>query len=348
MKIAHFVGHSLVRFTPGRIATMWGRYTEHEGRAFCLGRPDNWQYQEPLNPTGFYCARGSSKAPFTNWIRECDVLHFHDDSYPAQIENKYGLNFKKKILVYHAHIGNIPERYFRRGRRFKYDERVIHASITNGYGHLFDEDEKISKIERRPRRWHRLPDILDLNNPVFAEDIARRTDVHSGKLKICYTFSNNREGDKINAKRPRGHMDLMRKIRGVEFRTAYRKAIEESMALKKWAHVVLEEVFTPYLHLSALEGAAVGAMVLTNFNNYTVRDLCDAVGSPANEFPFYHVTPETFRKTIEELKVNRETVRLWGERGRKWMMKYYEPKKLLRKYLRLYAGGDQESGQRST
>ncbi len=337
MKIAHFVGHSLVRFTPGRIATMWGRYTEHEGRAFCLQRSGNWQYMEPLNPTGFYCVKACAKAPLMNWVRECDVLHFHDDCYPSHFEKRYKLNLDKKILVYHAHIGNIPERFFARGRRFRYDTRVIHASITNGYGHLFDDDEKLSLVEsrKRPRKWNRLPDVLDLHHPVFLKDQTTRN--YGGKLRICYTYSNNRECDKINAKRPRGHMDLMRRLRGIEFRTVYRRSIEESMALKKWAHVVLEEVFSPYLHLSALEGAAVGAMVLTNFNKYTVKDLCDAVGSPIQEFPFYHVTPTTIRETIEKLKSDRDVVRAWGERGYKWMMKYYEPKKLLRKYLELYA-----------
>ena len=106
MRIAHFVGHSLVRFTPGRIAAYWGRYTEHEGRAFAINRPGGVLFAEPLNPYGFYCAKHWPKKPLTDWVKGCDVIHCHDDCYPTQIEQRFGLDLTGKTLVYHAHIGN--------------------------------------------------------------------------------------------------------------------------------------------------------------------------------------------------------------------------------------------------
>ncbi len=109
------------------------------------------------------------------------------------------------------------------------------------------------------------------------------------------------------------------------------------MALKKWGHVVLEEVFTPYLHLSALEGAIVGAAVLTNFDAYTRRELCHFVGSPEDEFPFYHVTPDTLPGTLKVMRDDPDLVAEWGRKAREWMLKYYDTERLLKRYLELYA-----------
>ena len=107
MRIAHFVGHSLVRYTPGRIATYWGRYTPHEGRAFALRRERGWGFFEPLNPYGFYCPHRESKRALFDWVNSCDALHFHDDTYPDRLAATKGIDIAGKPTVYHAHIGNI-------------------------------------------------------------------------------------------------------------------------------------------------------------------------------------------------------------------------------------------------
>lgn len=338
MTIVHVVGHSLVRFTPGRIATMWGRYTPHTGHAVAMrrGAPENrgWHFHEPLNPRGFYCARAAKKAPLREMFAAADVVHCHDDSYPYRVEQMLGISLEGKVLVYHAHIGNIPERYFHLSRRYRWDPRVRHAAITNGYGHLFDEDERITKGKHR---WGRLPDILDLDHPSYAPQPSQRPPLRKGgPLRVAFTYSNNREGDKINAKRPKGHRSLVGRIPGVDFVMMGGRPFEEAQALKRSAHVVLEECWTPYLHLSALEGAAMGALVLTSFNLYTRKELCSFVGAPLESWPFYLCTQKSARDTLIELRDNPHVVEEWGRRGREWMQKYYRPEDLLQRYLRFY------------
>jgi hypothetical protein len=99
---------------------------------------------------------------------------------------------------------------------------------------------------------------------------------------------------------------------------------------------VLDEIFSPYTHLSALEGAAVGACVLTSFDNYTITDLCKCVGAPIESYPFINVSPANIVKTIEHFKNNINEAIEVGKRAREWMLEYYSPEKLLNLYLKFY------------
>lgn len=330
MRIAHFVGHSLVRFTPGRIATYWGRYTEHEGRAFSASREGGWHFREPLNPSGFYCLKQASKKIVREFIETADVLHFHDDVYPSTIVKRGIRPRADQVLVYHAHIGNIPAKYFRGARpKFRYDKRVKHAAITNGYGHLFDDDE----TQNSGRKWGRLPDILDLDHPAYRPETFKR---RSKRLRVVYTYSNSREGVKINAKRPRAHRAILESVGGIDLVMVCNRPFEEAMAVKKSADVVIEECFSPYLHLSALEGAAVGKLVLTSFNEATIRETSEAVGAPEEEWPFMKTDERDLAGKLAHIRDNREVLKEWGEKGRRWMLKYYNAPRLLRKYLEFY------------
>lgn len=334
MRIAHFVGHSLVRYTPGRIATYWGRYTKHEAMAFAVNRSGGVLFNEPLNPYGFHCTKSGAKRFAREWVRDCDVIHCHDDSYPTRVEERIGVDLRGKRLIYHAHIGNIPERYFGPSgiKKFAWRKDTTHVGITNGYGHLFDEHERQS---RGRCKWGRLPDILDLDHPVYLPDPSLR-DGFDGPLRLCYTYSNNREDGKINAKRPRAHMRLIGQVKGVEATFIHGRSFEESMAVKKRCHVVIEECFTPYLHLSALEGAAAGAAVVTQFDDRTVEETSRAVGAPIQEWPFIHADQHTLPQVLRRLDADRDLLRAAAEKARAWMLKYYAAPKLLQKYLDVY------------
>jgi len=332
MKICHFVGHSLVRYTPGRIATLWGRHTGYEARAFACRRTGGWLFNEPLNPYGFYCPKQHNKGPLKEWVESADVLHFHDDSYPDKLEGwKYDL--RGKVKIYHAHIGNIPERFFGTGNRLKWRKDVAYAGITNGYGHLFDEHER-----KHPGRiWGRLPDILDLDHPVYRQDPNLYPDPNADKLRVAYTYSNNREDGKINAKRPKAHARILAGIPGVNYIAICNRPFEEAQAIKASAHVVLEECFTPYLHLSALEGAAMGKPVVTSFNTATMGETSGAVGAPLEEWPFIKADRRSLQEVIERLRDNRDLLAEWGNRGLRWMETYYNAPALLARYEEFYA-----------
>jgi len=340
MKICHFVGHSLVRYTPGRIATLWGRFTEHEGRAFACRRTGGWLFHEPLNPYGFYCPKQMHKGPLKDWVEAADVLHFHDDSYPSVLEG-WRCDLRGKVKIYHAHIGNIPDRFFKpRSGRLKWREDVSYAGITNGYGHLFDEDER-----RNPgRKWGRLPDVLDLDSPVFRQSPTLYPDPNDKTLRVVYTYSNNREDGKINAKRPKAHARLLVGIPGVQYIAVCNRPFEEAQAIKASAHVVLEECFTQYLHLSALEGAAMGKPVVTSFNQATKLETSGAVGAPLSEWPFIEAGPRTLRRVIEKLRDNRELLEEWGKKGQRWMETYYTAPSLLARYEEFYERARKDQG----
>jgi len=340
MKVLHCVKHSLVRYTPGRIAAYWGRYTEHQGQAVALrrGSPNNIgnHFTDTLNPYGYYCVSGASKAVLRRMVNEADVIHCHDDAYPYLIERRFGMSIDGKVLVYHAHIGDLPMRLFHKNRKYTWDDRVKHVTITNGYGHLFDEDEVRSKGKHK---WGRLPDILDLHHPAYRPEPELRKPINKGRVQVVYTYSNNREGNKLNAKRPVGHRKLMTSpthIPGVKFTMVTNRPFEEAMAIKKKAHIVLEEVFTPYLHLSALEGAAVGAMVLTRSGAYVRKELSKYLGAPEKEWPFYQCTERNLREVLTMLAKNRDMVVEWGQKARNWMLKYYQPAALLKLYEEFY------------
>lgn len=290
-----------------------------------------WRYKEPLNPQGVLCVgapdKGGGARKITGeaaeLIARADVIHCHDDGYPTML-GKLG---EGKIWVHHAHIGDLPERVM---RRIGYDKRVRHACITNGYGRHFDAEEKRTGIP-----WGRLADILEIENPILTPHYEER----HPKIRVVYTYSNKAErGQRINAKSPEATRDLVREIHGVEFRWVNGVSFERAMGEKRASHVVLDEVFTPYTNLSVLEGAAVGACVLVNFDDYTRGDLCDWLGAPRESLPFLRVTPGTLRATIERLRDNPSEAVERGRAARAWMEEWYGTRRLLGKYLEFYAG----------
>jgi hypothetical protein len=325
MFILHIVGHSFVRFTPGRIATCWGRYTPHTSRFIATKRHGGIiRYRESLNPYGVLYV-GSRADKLKDLVSKADVIHCHDDEYPTRITTS-----KDKILVYQAHIGDIPKRLFRT-RRVAYSSRVRHACITNGYGRKFDDEEKRSRVP-----WGRLPDILDLDHPVYRPDYSLKS-ADEEELRVVFTFSNKREfGSKINAKSPKGTGQAIGQIEDVNLSIVGGVSFELAMAMKRKAHIVLDEIFSPYTHLSALEGAAVGACVLVNYDDYTVKELCDYVGAPRDSYPFVRVTPQTVRRELHRFRDHKEEAIEIGKRSREWMEKYYHQTALLQKYLEFY------------
>lgn len=333
MLILHVVGASLVRNTPARTARYWGSWTSHRGAALCIGRPGGaGQYKEPLSASGIYCAGGKRWKPeqrlppaAEDMIASADVIHFHDDGYPSMIAGNK--TWKDKTLVYHAHIGDLTSRVF--GHAFDYDRRVKHACITNGYGRLFDASGKRTKIS-----WGRLADIIEIDNPIYRPNPAARP---RDSFRVVFTYSNRAErGARINAKAPEGTKALCKGIEGVDFRWVFGESFERSMAHKRAAHLVLDEVFSPYTHLSTLEGASAGTCVLVNYDDYTRNDLCDWLGAPRESYPFVRVTPETLRATIEHFRDHPAEAVERGRAARAWMERWYGTKRLLEKYVEFY------------
>lgn len=328
MKILHVTGHSLVRLTPARTAAFWGRYTRNEGRAVAIDRAGGpGAHAESVNPYGLLCAdKARHRHEVWQLMEWADVVHCHDDAHPCQWLGRV----RGKRLVYHAHIGDIPERYFSRRRPvFSYLPEVQHVCITNGYGRHFDqEDVKIGK-----KTWGRLPDVIDIFHPAYLPCHAMRPK----RLRVMFSYSNTRAlGTKINAKCPDETKALLAGLRGVEVRTCHGVSFDQCMAERKAAHVVVDDVFSPYTHLGALEGASVGACVLTNYDDATVSELCDFVGAPRESYPFVRATPQTVRRQIEHYRSHVAEAIEVGRAARDWMERYYDPGRLLERYLALY------------
>lgn len=333
MRILHVTGHSLVRLTPARVAAMWGRYTPHEGRAVAIDRPGGpGAHAEFLNPYGLLCAgKGKHAAELKALFEWADVVHCHDDAHPVQWLPKVA---RKKALVYQAHIGDVPERFFSPRRKvFEYLPEVGHACITNGYGRFFDEAEK--EGAKRRAIWWRLADPVDIWHPVLMPCPELRP---RGMFRVSFAYSNLRErGEKVNAKCPKATRALLEKIPGVEVRYSYRQPFDECLAERKAAHVVVDDVFSPFTHLGALEGASVATCVLTLFDDYTVRELCEFVGAPVGSYPFLNVDAKGLRAKIEHLRDHPAEAVEAGRAARAWMEKYYDPRTILGRYEEFYS-----------
>jgi hypothetical protein len=336
VKILHVVGRSLVRNTPARIARYWGTNTEHTGTALCLRRPGGPNcFKEPLNAYGIFCALGRPRGEVAELIRSADVIHFHDDGYPSMLPE---LASRRDVpMAYQAHIGDlVAPAGAKRGvsgrmftRQVSYDKRVKHACITNGYGRHFDAEEQRARV-----KWGRLPDILELENPIYRAGSDRP---ETGPLRVVFTYSNTaHHRAKINGKSPDEHKALVAGIEGVDFRWVANVSFERSQDYKRWAHVVMDECFTPYTNLACLEGSAAGACVVVNADEYTVRDLCSYLDAPPESYPWIRVTPETLRPTIERLRDNPREAIERGRAGRAWMEKYYGTRRLLERFLEFY------------
>ncbi|NLC55713.1 MAG: glycosyltransferase, partial [Armatimonadetes bacterium] len=112
------------------------------------------------------------------------------------------------------------------------------------------------------------------------------------------------------------------------------RPLEDALAAKRAAGLVVDDLVTGGYHLSGLEGLCLGKPVLAYLDERTQRVLRFITG--ADTSPFVNVRLEDARGVLESLCANPEVAADLGRAGRAWIDRYWLPQTLVRHFDEAY------------
>jgi hypothetical protein len=103
---------------------------------------------------------------------------------------------------------------------------------------------------------------------------------------------------------------------------------EECLSAREAAHIHFDQIKLGTYGMSAVEGMAMGQVVLCGMSNFAL--------SMCPEIPIVNVTEETLESTIRHLLKHPGDIMEIGARGREWVKIHHDPATILKQYLYLY------------
>ena len=113
---------------------------------------------------------------------------------------------------------------------------------------------------------------------------------------------------------------------------------EECLVRKSYAHIGIEEIFTGSYHLSLLEYMALECATFGHMDDLTKAALKSVVGTDAfNIMPYIDVScTQDLLQALRQLTHTPEWVTHRAKQSREWMLKYWDPKLLMKQYDKVY------------
>ena len=290
---------------PVHLSNILNKYTYCEsktilGKAFSGNNLQNlkWDY-DIITP---------SKKQLEESIDWADLIHYHRSIYPHLIPNK------PSVLQFHTPpAGYVPEKTF---------------AEFNG--------RKLVIAQYHPRYYTDalvVPNMIDIWEERFLPG-----EKPADKVNIFYSWASeikNSWGDKGSA----ATIAILKKIQSaygkrVDIEVWNNRPYEACMAAKRKAHICIDECITGSYHLQSLEGCSIGAVTFNNLDDTTHSFLQTVSGSTSH--PFVKSNLDGLLNVLDFYINNKAELHKKGLEARKWMEEYWDPRKLVFKYVDAY------------
>ncbi|HEY8561399.1 MAG TPA: glycosyltransferase [Pyrinomonadaceae bacterium] len=252
------------------------------------------------------------KAPQTaeNLLAEADLIVAHNGKVAAAHE-KY-LAGKPVVTMAHNYLWNVDDRFVKKG---------FAGVVVGQYQAALDEF----------RGWSVVP------NPIPLWETCFRPAEKNAALTICYTPSGKHERYPKSHRlywHSKGYETTVKILRRLARRFPIRLEIvgdrqishAESLAMKRRAHIVIDECVTGSYHRNSLEGLACGAVVVNGLGIMPeVADVLRVCAPGARRLPFVAATLENLEEVLTELIASGQGKLLKaGAANRVWMEKHWD------------------------
>ncbi|RSL18000.1 glycosyl transferase family 2 [Edaphobacter aggregans] len=238
-------------------------------------------------------------------LRSADLVIVHngkvDERHRAFLRNK------PIITMAHNYISNIDQAFLQQG---------FPGVVVGQYQAALPEF----------KGWHVVPNPVPLWETAF-QPIAKQL-----PITICYTPSGKHDTYPRNHRlywHSKGHSSTIRVLESLARR--YEVQLEvirgsqvshaESLAMKRRAHIVIDECVTGSYHRNSLEGLALGCVVVNGVGSVpSIADLLTHCAGGAVEIPFVQAGLDDLERVLTIL-IERGAAALvaQGERNRRWM-----------------------------
>ena len=241
-----------------------------------------------------------SESAGRSWIKQADVIHVHN-YLPKDLEAL--IDFKRQKVV--ATLHSVPRQ--------------------GNWHHLMNRAHKIFCIRqpmqmREYKGFNTLPNLFDIWKwtPEENKDYS--------KIKIVYCPSNKHKSNVLASKGYHDIFPLLNKLvdsHGIGIIYHTDKEYLLNLRLKRHGHIVIDDVIGNTFHLTSLEGAAFGQVVITSHG-------------PDEGFPFVKSNLLGVRNSILRFLDNHELMKHQGRKARAWMEENWDPKFQVQEFVKAY------------
>ena len=285
---------------------------EHEARLLInkIG-PFGWYLQKR---DGYALKQYSitKKSDVNKCLEWADVIHCNA-SVSARTMGRLDL-LKKKVWVFQWH-----------GAQIWPFERVWHR-----------EDYKHVKFAHIGQGWNRDKFFAEFDIRILPNLVSMTDEIHQPlkweerEEKVAFSPS-TRSKTVVNKK---GVDEVELACKDVNLEVINNVTFEECLRLKRNSILGIDEVVTPYYHLSGLEFLSQGTACVCSHDSFTSKILKEATGSET--VPFLNANTGNLKELVHGVLADQGLLRSVGEESRLWMEEYYHPKDILSRYLNYY------------
>jgi len=313
MKIVYACNTPLAGVTP-RVARLVNDYFPDEHEARILIRkvgPFDWYLQER---DGKQLKKYSIDNP--DHVNEClewaDVIHCNAN-VSARTMKRWDL-LKSKTWVFQWHGAQIWP-FGQVWSRPDY-KHVKWAHIGQGW----NRDKFFKKFKLRI-----LPNLVSIDDEIHTPLPWEERDDKVG-------FSPSTRSQTVVNKK--GVDEVERACKDVDLEVITKVSFEECLRRKRKSVLGVDEVVTPYYHLSGLEFLSQGTACICSHDDFTSEILKEATGSET--VPFLNANPKNLKELVDGVTGDKELLQSAGIESRYWMETFYHPKDILNRYFEFY------------
>lgn len=278
--------------TPHRCRTVWA--TNQYGNGVQFDGDVEWKRQPELA---------------LELLREADLVIVHNGhTDPRHVEY---FKHKPVITMAHNYMWNVNRQFVERGQP---------GVVVGQYQASLPEFAQ----------WRAVPNPVPLWSPLFADG------EKDAPITIAYTPSGKHEHYAPNHRlywHSKGYQTTLAVLQRLSQRyplqlltTQSRQvSFEESMAMKRRAHIVIDECVTGSYHRNSLEGLAAGAVVINGLGLKPEINNVFQQCSGETSSPFVYANLETLERTLIELiELGPQLLREKGTANRSWLAQHWD------------------------
>lgn len=261
-------------------------------------------------------------------FEKTDVIHFHNFMFSQSIFLAYPelveiAKKKPRLIQYHSPRVNEEASF----EDTIADKTIKHAVIAQYHVRVYPECEFV------------VPNMV----PIYDQEYMPAPGKWNDSVPTVSYSPSNATGKGWDDK---GYTEVTRSLAELERKYNFNKDIiiktpyEQCIARKRWAHIGIDEFKTGSYHLSSLEYASMGCVVIGRIDRQTEDAILKITKDiTCLEDPLWYRTEdeEHFKLNMDVLlKLSVPSLEIMGSNSRKWMEKYWNPKQLVKKYEEVY------------
>ncbi len=259
-------------------------------------------------------------------IKECDIIHFHNEAYHQRFGIFKEIPSSKPVCV-QWHSGP--------------DEIAHRLGISIREAMDFQNIPTFVVAQKQSRFYPNaipVPNVVDIRLPEY-QVVQRDIDT----IHISYSPAGDAQSYERLC-RDKGMNMILNALRITKERYSEKVSIhilqgiplQKCIQMKQKCHITIDDIKSGGYHMVSLEGFAHASATIANPDTTTKEFLSNFTGCPVEELPWFEASEEDIVERLSELIENVDLIERIGQNSRRWMEKYWNHEFIMRKMQSAY------------